>query len=63
MWMIVAGPEVVGSFASEDNAREWAEAYIGDTPGQWYVANFTEARSYEREVEPSSPESPWLSAS
>lgn len=66
-YVLVVGPEVVGFFDSKDDAEEWAEAYIGDNvdyrgllqPPQWYVASFTGARGYEREVDSSAPRSPY----
>jgi len=66
-WVIVVGPEVVGLFDSKEAAEEWAEAFIGDgasyrghmQPPQWYVASFTDAAGYERQVEPGAPKSPW----
>lgn len=65
-YVLVVGPEVVGFFDSKGDAEEWAEAYIGDAvnyrgllqPPQWYVASFTDARGYEREVDPRAPRSP-----
>ena len=66
-YVIVVGPEVVGLFDSKDDAEEWAEAYIDDAPNykgylqppQWYVASFTDARGYEREMDPRAPASPY----
>jgi len=58
---IVAGREVVGLFDSKHDAEEWGEAYIGDN-ARWRVASFTDARSYEREVDPRAPRSPYARA-
>lgn len=50
-FVIVAGKEVVGPFRSSAAAEEWGDTYIGEQ-AKWYVANFTSATAYEREVQP-----------
>lgn len=49
MFVIVAGPEVVGPFDSAGEAEEWAGAYIDDACA-WLVREATDPHRYEREL-------------